>query len=80
MWSILFITLPTQPTAVRVRIWRALKALGCPSLRDGAYLLPVARKALFEPLADEVNQHGGSALVLELAASEAFGVALVFTA
>ena len=71
MWSILFITLPTQPTAVRVRIWRALKALGCPSLRDGAYLLPVARKALFEPLADEVNQHGGSALVLELAASDA---------
>ena len=70
MWSILFITLPTQPTAVRVRIWRALKALGCPSLRDGAYLLPVARKALFEPLADEVNQHGGSALVLELAASD----------
>ena len=71
MWSILFITLPTQPTAVRVRIWRALKALGCPGLRDGAYLLPVARKALFEPLADEVNQHGGSALVLELAASDA---------
>ena len=70
MWSILFITLPTQPTAVRVRIWRALKALGCPSLRDGAYLLPVARKALFEPLADEVNEHGGSALVLELAASD----------
>ncbi|WP_342129209.1 chromate resistance protein ChrB domain-containing protein [Hydrogenophaga sp. OTU3427] len=69
MWSILFITLPTQPTAVRVRVWRALKALGCPALRDGAYLLPAARQALFQPLVDEVNEHGGSAMVLGLSPS-----------
>ena len=29
MWAILILTLPTQPNAVRVRVWRALKTLGC---------------------------------------------------
>jgi hypothetical protein len=66
MWSILILTLPTQPNAVRLRIWRALKALGCAALRDGAYLLPQANKALFEPLAAEARDHGGTAMVLEL--------------
>lgn len=66
MWSILILTLPTQPNAVRLRIWRALKALGCAALRDGAYLLPMTHKALFEPLATEVREHGGTAMVLEL--------------
>ena len=42
MWAILVMTLPTQPNAVRVRVWRALKAMGCAALRDGAYLLPSA--------------------------------------
>jgi hypothetical protein len=66
MWSILFLTLPTQPTAVRLRVWRALKALGCPMLRDGAYLLPHDQQERFLPLVDEVRQHGGSAQVMEL--------------
>jgi hypothetical protein len=70
MWAILFVTLPTQPSAVRVRIWRALKALGCAALRDGAYLLPEARGDLFRPLADDVREHGGSAMVLRLAATD----------
>lgn len=65
--SILILTLPTQPNAVRVRIWRALKALGCAALRDGAYLLPENQRALFEPLAAEVREHGGTATVLRLA-------------
>jgi len=61
------LTLPTQPNAVRLRIWRALKALGCAALRDGAYLLPQSHGALFEPLAAEVRTHGGTAMVLRLA-------------
>jgi hypothetical protein len=67
MWAVLILTLPTQPNAVRLRIWRALKTLGCASLRDGAYLLPEAQAALFEPLAAEAREHGGSATVLDLA-------------
>lgn len=39
-WLILTATLPTQPSALRVRVWRALKASGAGSLRDGVYLLP----------------------------------------
>lgn len=66
MWSVLFLTLPTQPSAVRLRVWRALKTLGCGSLRDGVYVLPEACAALFDPLVTEVRSHGGQASVLEL--------------
>jgi hypothetical protein len=66
MWSVLFAALPTQPTAVRVRTWRALKALGSPALRDGAYLLPIAKENLFEPVADDIRAHDGTALVMRL--------------
>ena len=66
MWALLITTLPTQPNAVRLRVWRALKQLGCAALRDGAYLLPDAQGAAFETLAAEVQAHGGSASVLAL--------------
>lgn len=66
MWSVLFLTLPTQPSAVRLRVWRALKTLGCGSMRDGVYVLPDAKKAIFDPLVTEVRAHGGQASVLEL--------------
>ena len=66
MWILLITTLPTQPNAVRLRVWRALKQLGCAALRDGAYLLPDAQGAAFEALAAEVRSHGGSASVLAL--------------
>jgi hypothetical protein len=36
----LFVSLPTRQSAGRMRIWRALRALGCATLRDGVYLLP----------------------------------------
>jgi hypothetical protein len=67
MWTVLIVTLPTQPSAVRLRVWRALKALGCAALRDGAYVLPRAHAQSLLKLADEVNSHGGSASVLDLA-------------
>ena len=66
MFAILIVTLPTQPNAVRLRIWRSLKALGCAALRDGAYLLPQEQASALEELAAEVLQHGGTASVLTL--------------
>jgi hypothetical protein len=66
MFSLLLATLPTQPNAVRLRIWRGLKALGAAALRDGAYLLPADRVADLDALAQEVAAHGGSATVLAL--------------
>ncbi len=67
MWAALFITLPTQPNAVRLRIWRGLKALGCAALRDGTYLLPADQATAFDALAAEARAHGGTATVLALA-------------
>jgi hypothetical protein len=71
-WLALVITLPTSPSAVRVRIWRALKASGCGALRDGVYLLPAQAGCadVFEALADEVRQAGGEATRLELSARD----------
>ncbi|MDZ7589538.1 MAG: chromate resistance protein [Rubrivivax sp.] len=66
MWSILFLALPTRPNAVRIRAWRALKAQGCVALRDGAYLLPATHQVLFEPIAADAREHGGTAMVLLL--------------
>jgi hypothetical protein len=67
MWSLLLLTLPSQPNAVRLRVWRGLKAMGCAALRDGAYVLPAAHAPAFEALAAEVRGHGGTASVLDLA-------------
>ncbi|MCL4748248.1 MAG: chromate resistance protein [Burkholderiaceae bacterium] len=71
MWSLLLLTLPTQPNAVRVRVWRALKSLGCAALRDGAYLLPATHEKSFEPIAADVRENDGSAMVFALASRDA---------
>ena len=49
-----------------MRIWRALKSLGCGSLRDGVYLLPhnpLQQQAL-RALADDTIREGGNAWLL----------------
>lgn len=55
-----------------MRIWRAVKALGCAALRDGAYLLPAqAEQALqLQALADEALQEGGQAWLLQVQARD----------
>jgi hypothetical protein len=67
VWALLLLTLPTQPNAVRLRVWRALKTLGCAALRDGAYVLPASEAARFQPLVSEVREHGGTASMLDIA-------------
>jgi hypothetical protein len=39
-WLALTATLPTSPSGLRVRVWRALKATGAGTLREGVYVLP----------------------------------------
>jgi hypothetical protein len=70
-WLTLVTTLPTRNTAARMRLWRAIKALGCATLRDGVYLLPAREDtdASLRALADEVRAAEGSAEVLHVAAS-----------
>jgi hypothetical protein len=52
-----------------MRIWRALKALGCMALRDGAYLLPAHadREQDLQDLAEECIREGGSAWLMAIA-------------
>ena len=72
-WLALVTTLPARSTAARMRLWRALKAQGAATLRDGVYLLPAqaACSAALLALADEVRAGAGSAEVLHIAASGA---------
>lgn len=62
-------TLPTHHATARMRIWRALKALGCGVLRDGVYLLPdPARfRQVLQDRAEDIKRAGGTAHMLELA-------------
>ena len=65
-WLLLVVSLPTSGATARMRIWRALKALGSMALRDGAYLLPAGgnrEQALLE-IADDCLREGGVAWLM----------------
>jgi hypothetical protein len=66
-WLLLVVTLPTSSATARMRIWRALKALGCGALRDGVYLLPdtEALRPQLAGLGDETIREGGTAWLLQ---------------
>ena len=65
-WWLLVVSLPTEGATARMRIWRALKSLGCMALRDGAYLLPGdgEREQALQELADECIREGGNAWLM----------------
>ncbi len=58
-----FVSLPTRQSAGRMRVWRALRALGCATLRDGVYLLPESPRhaAALAQVAEEVRAVKGTA-------------------
>jgi hypothetical protein len=66
-WLLLVVTLPTSSATARMRIWRALKALGCGALRDGVYVLPdtAALRPQLAGLGDETIREGGTAWLLQ---------------
>jgi hypothetical protein len=65
-WLLLVVSLPTGSATARMRIWRAIRALGCAALRDGAYLLPQGadRAATLRDLADACTREGGTAWLM----------------
>lgn len=80
-WLLLIASLPTSGATPRMRLWRAIKALGCMPLRDGAYLLPSGNgheAALFQ-LAEQTNDEGGQAWVVDVV-PRSVGDAAAFTA
>ncbi len=59
----LFISLPSNASTGRMRVWRALKSLGCATLRDGVYLLPDSQghaAALDRVAADALGAQGSA--------------------
>jgi len=67
-FSALVLSLPSKDKTVRMRIWRALRGMGCGVLRDGVYLLPAdaAQAAGFAGLESNVKAAGGIAMTVEL--------------
>ncbi len=67
-WLLLILSLPTENATARMRIWRATKALGCASLRDGVWLLPSNdhTRVRLETVADDTRKSGGEAWVLAI--------------
>jgi hypothetical protein len=65
-WLLLILSLPSENTAARMRVWRALKACGAAVLRDGVYLLPQSaeHQAALEGIADDLRQNDGTAHLL----------------
>jgi hypothetical protein len=71
-WLLLTATLPTSPSALRVRVWRALKATGAAALREGVYLLPASAPtagALWD-IEQAVRQGGAEAHMLVVRARD----------
>jgi hypothetical protein len=71
-WLILTATLPTHPSGLRVRVWRALKATGAGTLREGVYVLPATASSAtaLRELAKTIAEAGADAHLLELRARD----------
>lgn len=72
-WLVLAATLPTRPSGLRVRVWRALKATGAGTLREGVYVLPEhagSAKTLWE-LERSIVDAGADAHLLVVQARDA---------
>jgi len=71
-WLILTATLPTTPSGLRVRVWRALKATGAGTLREGVYVLPATAPSAvaLRELAKTIADAGADAHLLELRARD----------
>ena len=66
-WCLLVLNLPGQSGAIRMRVWRALKAAGAGMLRDGVYVLPYSEafRSTLQAQAEAVENAGGNAFLLD---------------
>src|SRR5712664_3324989 len=65
---LLIVSLPPNPSSLRVRVWRRLRALGAVALKRTVYLLPDTpdHYELFQWLAQEIQRAGGEATLLRV--------------
>ena len=71
-WLMLVSSLPGQTQTARMRVWRALKAAGAGSLRDGVYVLPQtdSARSVLDEQAAEVIAAQGTAQVIDFASRD----------
>src|SRR3990172_8321169 len=67
-WLLLILSLPPQPSSIRVRVWRRLQAQGAVALKNSVYLLPFTSENYerFQWLTQEVAKSGGEATLLKV--------------
>jgi hypothetical protein len=67
-WLVLILSLPPEPSSLRVRAWRKLRAAGAVALKNAVYLLPATPEHTerFQWLAQEVQRDGGEATLLRV--------------
>lgn len=72
-WQLLLVSLAGPHGALRLRLWRQLKAAGAVALREGAYLLPswAELASVFEGWRDEIVASDNSAYVVQVPAQDA---------
>jgi hypothetical protein len=65
-WLLLIYTLPAEPSRKRAFIWRELKKVGAPYLRDGVCILPERSDTLASAgvIAAKVEEFGGEATLV----------------
>src|SRR5206468_12965619 len=65
---LLIVSLPPNPSSLRVRVWRRLRAIGAVALKRTVYLLPDTSDhyELFQWLAQEIQRAGGEATLLRV--------------
>jgi hypothetical protein len=71
-WLVLLLSTPRDPSSLRVRAWRRLRALGALALKQGVWLLPNADQPAEQCqwLAQQVQRDGGEATLLRVARVE----------
>jgi hypothetical protein len=67
-WLVLIVSLPPNPSSLRVRAWRRLRALGAVPLKNSVYLLPFSpeHQEHFHWLTQEIQKDGGEATLLRV--------------
>ena len=65
LWVMLIYTMPREPTAPRVAVWRKLRKLAALRLHDAAWVLPATPRLLEQMrwLAADIREGQGEALV-----------------
>ena len=69
---LLIVSLPPQPSSLRVRVWRRLRGLGAVALKRTVYLLPDTPDHYehFQWLSQEIQREGGDATLLRVSQIE----------